>query len=227
MAEQTAVTVSDPRALSVIKHVATGKTLAELPEGELSADEFLLMVAQDAMLAKAYSRAREISGYALEDEALRLLRDQQREPGTQGKLRATESLANQLRWSAEKRNPTVYAKQAAVNLAIPIQINTSLDMGGGGGTGTADHPNIYALKAETVAMVPVDESESESERHAELEDPAARRRRLAAARRARWRAKKAATAALAEQRQHDQILAATPVEPGSHESILTEPETDA
>lgn len=118
-------------------------------------------------------------------------------------MRATEALASQLRWSAEKRNPQVYAKQQAVNLSVPIQINTSLDMGGSSGTGTAEFPNIYAIEAQTVQYVDVTPDDvSQAKVDAITEDKEQRRLRLQRERRNRWKTKKK----LAKQLAAEQVV---------------------
>lgn len=213
----------DPQAATrVIQWLAVGHTLDELEtlEGFPSKAEFLLWAASDPGLNKAFQRAREISGYALEDEALRRLRAQADNPGTAAKIRATEALVTQLRWSAEKRNPGIYAKQTNVNVAIPIEINTSLDMGKVTRTGTPEHPNIYSLTAQTVKTVDVDPDaplepeptppKGRGKRGETPEEAAVRRRSQHAARVARWRAKKRAK----EQAALDKGLALQPAEPG-------------
>src|SRR5690606_40975882 len=44
-------------------------------------------------------------------------------------------------------NPQVFSDKAQVNVTVPIQINTTLDMGDTGAQGTAQFPNIYEMRA--------------------------------------------------------------------------------
>jgi hypothetical protein len=107
-------------------------------------------------LGMAVSRAREISAFVMEDEALDLTRAAVAEGGAPSAtaLRALELLTKQLQWSATKRNPQVYSEKSAVQVTVPIQINTSLDMGHQDKRqGTAQFPNIYALQADNVVEV--------------------------------------------------------------------------
>lgn len=137
--------------MAVLEAIVQGKTLEEA--GVNSA--FLLRVAQSHDLAVTYAKAREMSSYALEEEALGRLRA----AATGGKLehgalRAIDLLAQQLRWSAIKRNPNVYSEKAAVNVTVPIQINTSLDLGDGATSGTKEFPNIYEATVTVEREVP-------------------------------------------------------------------------
>jgi hypothetical protein len=146
-------------AFAVVEKVAFGFTLDEIERDPAYPPKqlFLLWAMKLPALAQAFSRAREISAYALEDEAITLLRAQMKAPGDQLKLKATGQFTDFVRWSAEKRNPAVYGRSTAVSLVVPIQINTSLDLGDGRASpsaGTAEFPNIYELKAETIVEVP-------------------------------------------------------------------------
>lgn len=149
--------VDEEIGLQVVERLAVGRSLEEIASvpGMPSKEVFLIWLAMSPLLAQAFKRAQEVSAFAMEDEVLYILRKQQREPTavTQNSLRANQQLAEHLRWAVEKRNPAVYAKQAHVNTTVPIQINTTLDLGGNTGTGTAEFPNIYALKAAKVEVV--------------------------------------------------------------------------
>lgn len=185
--------------LQVLERLAVGRSLAEIAEvpGMPSKETFLVWVMQSPALAQAYAKAREVSSYAMEDEALTLLRRmKENEVMTAPKAKALDLLVQQLRWSAEKRNPLTYSRQNNVNLQIPVQINTNLDLGDHkAGGGTSEFPNIYELTAETV--VPAEEVEVEEkvrERKARVEkkntlEKAAERRAKRAATVKAWRAK--------------------------------------
>ena len=120
---------------------------------EAGADSaFLLRVMQNPTLALAFKLSREVSAYALEEEAITRLRRAADDPKSlpHGAMTAISRLVEQLRWSSEKRHPSVYSAKAALNLTVPIQINTSLDMGDGGATSAPGFANIYELKAEVI-----------------------------------------------------------------------------
>lgn len=137
-------------AFAMIEQVAFGKTLREL---EHDADlppmaVFMNWMVQNPEINQLWHKAREISSYALEDEAIHILRALRAEDGlTQNYLRAVNMLVEQLRWSADKRNSSVFGTRNQTSVVVPIQINTSLDLGEGTqvGRGTAEFPNIYEV----------------------------------------------------------------------------------
>lgn len=99
-------------------------------------------------LSRAYSAARELSAYAMEETALDLADAIRRDPGNSQKVRAYDISMNQLRWSAIRRNPQAFSEKAALHITVPIQINTGLDLGDASvAGGTKDHPNIYQIEA--------------------------------------------------------------------------------
>jgi len=156
-------------AFEVCEQIAFGRTLREIeldpafPPAEL----FLVWLMREPNLALAFARARELSAYAMEEEAIFLLRAKLKAPGTTAELRAAELMVQQLRWSAGKRNPGIFSEKAAVNVTVPVQINTSLDLGKGQGAGSAPgFPNIYELKAEVVKEVDLPASEPETKAEA-------------------------------------------------------------
>lgn len=190
--------VDEERGLQVIERVAVGRSLEQIAEvpGLPSKETFLIWLALSPALAQAYKAAQEVSAYALEDEVMAMLRKLRDEGATPARIRSTQMLAEHLRWAAEKRNPRVYAKQAQVTTQIPIQINTTLDMGEGGvGTGTKDFPNIYELKAakvEVVSLVDEDGAPKYKLKAGETPEKAAHRRAIRAGIARRQRAKKKA-----------------------------------
>lgn len=144
-------------AFSVIEKVAFGLTLRDIEKLEDMPPYtlFLKWLMINPGIARAYTVAREISGYSFEDEILHLARELVKAPGSAANIKATEVLINQLKWAAGKRNPNVFSEKAEVNITVPIQINTSLDMGPVQGGGTREFPNIYEMKAETIQEVEV------------------------------------------------------------------------
>ncbi len=139
--------------LAYCEALAFGRTLADIETdpGLPPRDLFLLWVMKDPELAAAFARAREMSSYTLEDEALHLLRLKTKDAKSMVELRAVDLLVQQIRWSAAKRNAQVFSEKAAVNVTVPIQINTSLDMGAGGASNsTKEFPNIYEIEAKHV-----------------------------------------------------------------------------
>ncbi len=139
-------------AFKIVEHIAEGRTLKDIcdnDDGMPARQTFHRWVAATPELRKMYSAAREMSAYAMEEEALDLGRSIRKNPGTAQRVRAHEVSMNQLRWSAGKRNAGVFSEKAVATLVVPIQINTTLDMGGEAtdSLGTAEHPNIYEIEA--------------------------------------------------------------------------------
>lgn len=170
-------------AHEVIEQLAFGRTLAEIERDPSFPPRNLFMswVMRDPALAYAYKRAHEISSFMLEEDALQLLRDLVANPGSPIRVAAVDKLTNHLRWMAGKRNPAVYSEKASVNVTVPIQINTSLDLGKGGSDETAPgFPNIYELKAEVVKEVDLPAPEEETRAHARKArgEPKGRKRKL-------------------------------------------------
>lgn len=151
--------VDTPAALAYCEAIAFGRQLSEIErEAHLPpAAVFMVWVMRSPAIAQAFAQAREASAYMMEDEALRLLRELVADPGDKEKIRAVDLYTQQLWRSIGKRNPGVFSDKAAVNVTVPVQITTSLDMGGdkaGGGSGTKQFPNIYDLDASQVVEVP-------------------------------------------------------------------------
>lgn len=148
----------DPKvALDILEEIAKGVTLTEVckrPDMPCLTT-FHKWVVLHADLARAYHEARRLSAQALEDEAIGLGRLIAAEPGAPQRVRAFDVLMNQLRWSAAKRDPSRFGERAPVNVQVPIQINTGLNLGANP-AGEADAHNIYTITA-TVMDEPVAE----------------------------------------------------------------------
>jgi len=136
-------------ALAIVERIAEGETLSAIcaPGSGLPArSTFRRWVVRYPELSRAYSAARELSAHSLEEEALDTAR-QLKDPAGRKKLTPTEVRAldvamNQLRWSAARRNPRVYSERGAIQVTVPIQINTNLDLGGGPSV-----QDVYELRA--------------------------------------------------------------------------------
>lgn len=142
--------------------VKQGETTPKACEGLISYDTFMrwVMISQEA--ARTYMAAREISAYALEDEALGMIRALRDEPGDSNRVRAFDVGINQMRWSAARRNPRVFSEKAAVKITVPIQINTglNLDPKQPAGEVTSGDTSVYTLEAKVET---VQESETTAE----------------------------------------------------------------
>lgn len=137
-------------ALQICERIAEGETLKAICNSEdmPARATFQRWVVQYPELSRAYAAARELSANAFEEEALDIARQLTMEGRdfTSTKIRAFDVAVGQLRWSASRRNPKVYSERGAVQITVPIQINTSLDLGDGGMLGV-EQPDIYQLEA--------------------------------------------------------------------------------
>jgi terminase small subunit-like protein len=145
----------DPdKALGVCEEIAQGLLLKDICKrnGMPSPSTFRRWCVQHPELGRAFQAAIAISAAALEEEALGLAREirASQKDGTQ--VRAFEVAIQQFRWSAARRDPAKYGDKSAVSVRVPIQINTTLDLGSEGAGGTLEHPNIYGLEAKVVAL---------------------------------------------------------------------------
>ena len=140
--------------MAVLEGIVQGRTLSEAGVDT----SFLLEIAKNAELGIVFAKAREMSSYAMEEEAIGRLRAAAADAKvTSTQLRAIDLLVQQLRWSSVKRNPNVFSEKAAVSITVPIQINTSLDLGHGATAGTKEFPNIYEAVAQLPATVPLEQ----------------------------------------------------------------------
>lgn len=145
------VTAYDPGvALKVCELVAEGLTLSEIckPGGGMPHRQtFHRWVVADVELQKAYMAARELSAHSMEEEALDIARELRKEGDlSSAKVRAYDVAMNQLRWSASRRNPRVYSERGQLQITVPIQINTSLNLDEGPPPEQARTDNVYDVK---------------------------------------------------------------------------------
>lgn len=163
-------------AYEMIEGIAFGRTMRELErEPHLPPSNlFLVWVMKNPQLALAFNKAREISGFVLEDEILDLLRAGHANPDSALKAKHLQLLTEGLWKLASKRNPNVFGDKSTVNVTVPVSINTTLDLGKGGESVQRDQEitNIYQLRADV-------EREVEVELPMEIEqrDPATGKRR--------------------------------------------------
>lgn len=154
------VTKYDPHiGLRICEQVAEGETLKQIcksGDGFPARQTFHRWVVGQPELAKAYAAAKELSSHSLEEEALDIARDLKNNSKnlTSQQVRAFDVAMTQLRWSARVRNPKVYSDKANLTFTVPIQINTTIDLGDGLETATDEHPNIYEISATVVQEHP-------------------------------------------------------------------------
>ncbi len=155
--EKRQVTAYDPYlGIQICERIADGETLKGICEAsDMPARQTVnRWVTTHPEFARAYSAAREMSAYSLEDDALEIAEKLKKgKEFSSAYIRALDVAMNQLRWSAERRNARVYGNRNEVKVVVPIQINTNLDLSeqgqeGGGGQSTAEYPDIYTIDLE-------------------------------------------------------------------------------
>lgn len=128
-------TVYDPGvALDIISRISMGETLRTIcapDSGFPHPQTFMKWCARVPKLGEAYLMARKLSGVFMEEEALDAARSIAQSPGTAQKVSAFNTLLGQLRWSAARRDPKQFADNRDTAIVVPIQINTTMDMGKG------------------------------------------------------------------------------------------------
>ena len=142
-------------ALKICEKVADGGTLLDICKGigmpHRTSFHRWVMLYKD--VAISYQAARELSAQSLEDEALGLARELSGQNNfTTVKVRAIDISLQQLRWSATRRDPSKYGQKAKETITVPIQINTTLNLGGD----NRDSQGIYTITAEVVSPTGTD-----------------------------------------------------------------------
>lgn len=138
------------QATRILEFIAGGDTLLDASKrpGMPTRDTFYKWMMLYPDLKLAYDAARELSALSLEEEALQMARVL-KEPNdfTGTKVRAYEVAMAQFRWSAERRDPARFAGGQKAAIMVPIQINTTLDLGQQGGAATAAAKTTYDFAA--------------------------------------------------------------------------------
>lgn len=135
----------------ILLAIAEGKTLKEITEDpELPARNTVYRwLTQYPKFFDAYERAKEVSAQSLEDEALIIARNLAGPNDYTGtKVTALNYAMQQLRWSAARRDPQRYGNRDNSSPTIPIQINTTLNLGQEGLPAPQDtHQSVYTVEA--------------------------------------------------------------------------------
>lgn len=161
------VPVYDPSvAMDILEKLADGQLLKEIcaQPGMPHKDTFRRWVVNNPELGRAYEAAIRLSAVSLEEDALQAAREvkikSKKLTGTE--VRAYEVAMSQYRWSAARRDPAKFGERAPANITVPIQINTSLDLGA-----KAEQENIYTI----TAKVPSKEDPKQLEDRQLVPDP--------------------------------------------------------
>ena len=139
--------------------IAGGETLTAIckEKDQPTTWTFRNWVLKDERIREMYTQARELKAHSLFDEALDMAREIKESPGSSQRVRAYDILITHLRWAAGKLNARDYSERSSTKFIVPIQINTTIDLGGG----EVDPDKVYDLTAEVV--IDPDEAESQLE----------------------------------------------------------------
>lgn len=144
-------------ALQIVERVASGETISAVCAVTATppmpaATTFRRWVLMHPELMRAYEAAKELKAHSLFDEALDMARHIRDNPGTAQKVRAYDIALQHIRWTAGKLAPHLYSERSTVQFTVPIQINTTVDLGQG--ASAAKEVDIgdfsYTLEAQVV-----------------------------------------------------------------------------
>lgn len=119
-------------AQTILAKVADGATLREIAKlpGMPTKSTIQRWIMKYPELAQAWKVAREMSASSFEDEALDMARQLKNQTDWTGtKVRSHEVAMAQFRWSASHRDPAQFGQTATPQIVVPVQINTTLDLG--------------------------------------------------------------------------------------------------
>jgi hypothetical protein len=137
---------------AVIERVANGETLTKVcgEPGMPKPATFRAWITRNPELRKSWEMAKELRAHALFDQALdvtsRLL------DGDWGKedaamVRALDAAIQTLKWAAGRLSPRDYGERVPPNPVVPIQINTTLQLGQDGAAAPSGETSVYTIKA--------------------------------------------------------------------------------
>ncbi len=138
--------------VEIVERIAEGETLSAIckRDGMPTPGTFRKWALARKEVWEAFQAARELKADSLFDEAMDLAREIRKDPGSAQRVRAYDVAMSHLRWAAGKLNPQRYSDRSQMIFTVPIQINTTLDLGQGGG-GTEDG-SVYDLTAKVVEV---------------------------------------------------------------------------
>lgn len=121
-------------ALAICERLAAGETLRSICKDIAFPTEetFRKWAMNNDVLREAFRMAKELKAHTIFDEALDMAREiRDMESPTAQKVRAFDIAMTHLRWAAGKLHPQDYGERSAITTVVPIQINTTLDLGKG------------------------------------------------------------------------------------------------
>lgn len=137
-------------ALDIVEKIADGELLSKITAKDalpltVTKQTFLRWVSSVPELQTAYSAALQLSAHSFEEKAIDKAEKVALNPGTPQNVSAASLLISQYRWSASRRNPTRYSDKGNTQIVVPVNINTTLDMGSNTQSVDVEVPNIYTI----------------------------------------------------------------------------------
>lgn len=151
-------------ALDIVERIADGELLSKITAKDaqpltVTKQTFLRWVATVPELQTAYAAAVQISAHAFEEKAIDKAERTALVPGSPQNVSAASLLISQYRWSAARRNPTKYSDKGNTQIVVPVNINTSLNLGDRRQTVDVEVPDIYTIKFDTLPADKVEDGE--------------------------------------------------------------------
>lgn len=140
------------QAVVVLDRLAAGDTITDIArDPEMPSRKTIYKwITVHPEFERLFATAKELSALSFEEKALAIA-DKLKDPPeslTGTEVAAYRAAMEQFRWSAARRDPARYGQQTATIAVVPIQINTTLDMGKGADTrNTQEFPDIYRIEA--------------------------------------------------------------------------------
>lgn len=158
-------------ARSICEHIADGRSIVEISEmdGFPSRNTIYRWLAEYPKFFDAFERAKEVSAMTFEEKALAIAHNLEgKHTYTAAYISGLNYAMQQYRWTAARRNKTAYGQQQAQLTAVPITINTTLNLGQEGmGPASETHQSIYTIEA-TAPHVPAEVEGYEEDTVSEL-----------------------------------------------------------
>lgn len=147
---QTKTALTTPLPDTAFEGIILGRTLLQIEKAlGIPAERLLALIRLDEGANIAFKEARELSAFVIEDQITDKLAENAENPQSAVKNTALKVWSDHMHWVAERRNAAVYSGKAPVNVTVPIQITTSLDLGH-----TKSIEGVYELVAESLMDVP-------------------------------------------------------------------------
>lgn len=168
---KTPVKYSPETALAICEYIAEGMSIVNITKQPdmPSRNTIYKWLTLYPKFFDAFERAREIAAQSFEDEALDLARELTSQNDFTGtKVQAYNIAMQQLRWSAAHRDRNRYGERATANTVVPVQINTTLNLGQDGQPAVDGGRNVgYTIEFEVKAPAR-EQSEPEDTRTLDL-----------------------------------------------------------